>query len=160
MQHIFWLIPGKLAGRAGPNESPWDAGDLKRAGIRAVISVNDAMLVEPKAFEAHEIDYACVPFSRSAPPIPGDLEICLEALPRAFEFVRGAIDSGKAALIHCTSGKDRTGLLMAYFLMQTEGVSVDEAIRRVREVRPIALSAMGWDAFGRRVLRQLSPSRL
>ena len=155
MESVFWLIPGKLAGRAGPNLDPWDVNDLKESGIDAVLSVNDGILVDVKELEAAGIAYACVPFSRNAPPVPGDLEICLNALPRAFEFVQEHIEAGKAVMVHCSAGKDRTGLLMSYFLMRTAGATVEEAITEVRRVRPIALSALGWDEFGREILRRI-----
>lgn len=158
MQNVFWLIPGKLAGRTGPNVDPWDAKSLKEGGIDAVLSVNGGNLVDAIALEACGIAYACVPFSWNAPPIPGDLEICLEALPKAFAFVQRNIDAGKAVLIHCTSGKDRTGLLMSYYLMRTQGITVEEAIVEVRRVRPIALSAAGWDEFAREILRRAKES--
>jgi protein-tyrosine phosphatase len=152
MKNVFWLIPGKLAGRTGPNVDPWDPLELKQNGIEAVLSVNSGVLVDAGALEACGITYACMPFSWNAPPILGDIEICLQALPRAFAFVHEHIKAGKAVMVHCTSGKDRTGLLMSYYLMRTQGMTVDEAIVEVRRVRPIALSALGWEAFGREVL--------
>ena len=155
MQHVFWLIPGKLAGRPGPNERPWDAEVLQSAGIGAVLSVNNGISVNPDDFLARGMAYARIPFSGNAPPMLDDLEICVNALPRAYEFVSREIDAGKAVMVHCTSGKDRTGLLLAYYLMRTTGVAPDDAIRQVRVVRPIALSAEGWDEFGREILRRL-----
>jgi hypothetical protein len=89
MQHVFWLIPGKLAGRPGPNQEPWDADELKRGGIGAVLSVNAGILVNPEDFYSRGMGYARIPFSDKAPPMPGDLEICLDALPKAYEFVSG-----------------------------------------------------------------------
>jgi len=154
MQNVFWLIPGKLAGRTGPNIDPWEPAQLKENGIGAVLSVNSGMQVDAEALEVCGISYSCIPFSWNAPPLPGDLEICLEALPRAFAFLQQHIEAGNAVLIHCSAGKDRTGLLMSYFLMRTKGITVDEAIVEVRSVRPIALSAIGWDEFGREVLRR------
>jgi hypothetical protein len=41
---------------------------------------------------------------------------------------------------------------MAYFLQQNLGISSAEAIDRVKTVRPIALSAEGWDQFAIDVL--------
>jgi hypothetical protein len=152
MKNVFWLIPGKLAGRTGPNVDPWDPAELKQNGIDAVLSVNSGALVDAGALESCGISYACIPFSWNAPPVTGDIQICLQALPKAFDFVKTHIQSGKAVMIHCTSGKDRTGLLMSYYLMRTQGMTVDEAIVAVRRVRPIALSALGWEAFGREIL--------
>lgn len=154
MQHVFWLIPGKLAGRPGPNQEPWSVDDLQRGGIGAVLSVNNGILVNPDDFHSRGMTYARIPFSDKAPPTPGDLEICLNALPKAYEFVSAEIHAGKAVMVHCTSGKDRTGLLLAYYLMRTAGLNIEQAIHQVRLVRPIALSAEGWDEFAREILRR------
>lgn len=152
MEHLFWLIPGRLAGRPGPDERPWQPSRLRDAGIGAVLSVNDGVLCHPRDFTSLGMDYACIPFSRNAPPLPGDLEICLDALPRAYDFVAATLERGSATLVHCTSGKDRTGLFLCYFLMRHRGLRHPEAIRQVRRVRPIALSAMGYEEFAVEVL--------
>jgi protein-tyrosine phosphatase len=57
--------------------------------------------------------------------------------------------------VHCSSGKDRTGLFLAYWAMRTEGLSAEAAIERVRSVRPIAFSAIGWDELALDVLTAL-----
>jgi len=88
--------------------------------------------------------------------MPGDLEICVAALPRAYDFVNIALESGRTVLAHCSAGKDRTGLLFAYFLMRQTEVTPEEAMRLVRLVRPIAFSAVGWEDFSREVLRRIS----
>jgi hypothetical protein len=104
MQNVFWLIPGKVAGRTGPNIDPWDPAQLKENGIGAVLSVNSGILVDATALEACGICYACIPFSWNAPPIPGDVEICLDALPKAFAFVQDNIEAGRAVMIHSKYG--------------------------------------------------------
>ena len=62
------------------------------------------------------------------------------------------IASGNPVLVHCRHGKDRTGLFMAYFLRRQSGLSSEDAIERVKKVRPIALTAQGWDEFALEVL--------
>lgn len=152
MDHVFWVIPERLAGRPGPDRVPWNVGALRAGGIGAVLSLNDGVLCHPEDFEAHGITYACMPMSDNAPPRPGDDEICLKVLPRAYQFVSEQMNGQRGVLVHCSSGKDRTGLFLSYFLMRQEQLSVSEAIRAVRTVRPIAISAMGWEAFATRVL--------
>lgn len=152
MQHIFWLVPGSLAGRPGPNRQPWNLAELRAAGFQAVLSLNDGELCHADEFDSNGIDYKCVSLSDSAPPRPGDLERCLVALPKAYSYVQQHISAGRKVLIHCSSGKDRTGLLLAYYLMRTEGARVKESINRVKLVRPIAFSAYGWEEFSVQVL--------
>jgi protein-tyrosine phosphatase len=61
----------------------------------------------------------------------------------------------RGVLVHCRSGKDRTGLFLSYYLCVIEGLTPSEAVREVRRVRPIALSAEGWESFSYRVLAEL-----
>lgn len=70
----------------------------------------------------------------------------------AYEFALDEIESGNSVLVHCRHGKDRTGLFMAYFLRQQFGLSTADAIERVKAVRPIALTAEGWEDFAIEVL--------
>jgi len=152
MDQIFWLVPNVLAGRCGPNERPWHLAHLRQSGIGAVLSVNDGALCEPEDFARQGLAYACIPFSNNAPPCEGDLEHCQSALPAALSFARENISRHRPVLVHCSAGKDRTGLFLAYYLVQCEGCSVAQAMERVRAVRPIAFTADGWDEFAARVL--------
>lgn len=152
MKHVFWLLPGVLAGRSGPNKTPWDAKDLRAGGIGAVLSVNDGAACHAEDFTALGMGYRCIPLSDNAPPRDGDMEHCLIALAEAYDYVRGELDEQRAVLVHCRSGKDRTGLFMCYFLVREFGMSVDDAIAEVQRVRPIALSAEGWQDLAVAVL--------
>lgn len=156
MKHVFWLVPGALAGRTGPDRHPWDAGELRSIGIGAVLSVNDGAACHVEDFTALGMRYRCIPLSENAPPREGDIEHCLDALPRAYDYVRGEMDRQRAVLVHCRSGKDRTGLFMCYFLIRESGISAEGAIAAVRRARPVALSAEGWEGLAAAVLEVAS----
>jgi len=155
MRKVFWLREGVIAGRSGPNRDAWSPEELAAGGIGAVLSVNDGELVHSDDLSAVGVIYSCVPLSDSAPPRPGDLKICLDALPRGLNFVVSSIESGRNVLVHCSSGKDRTGMFLSYYLCATEGLAPASAIEQVRRVRPIALSAEGWETLTLDVLREL-----
>src|SRR5262245_40831677 len=123
MEHLFWLVPGRLAGRPGPDRVPWRLSSFRDAGIGAVLSVNDGILCHPEDFEACDIAYACMPLSDNAPPQPGDEEACLRTLPAAYEYVQEQLTRNRVAVVHCSSGKDRTGLFFAYYLVREMGLS-------------------------------------
>ncbi len=156
MDKLFWLIPGQLAGRPGPDLEPWNLASIRKGGIGAILSVNEGLLCRPEDFAAAGIAYACVPMPPNAPPLPGDVHICRCALLRAYAFVQAQMEKGHGVLVHCTAGKDRTGLFLSHFLVRYAGLSPDEAIRAVREVRPIALSAPGWEELTRQLLNSLA----
>jgi len=48
-------------------------------------------------------------------------------------------------LVHCNSGKDRTGLLLAYYLISRKGLSAKRALKRLRKLKPDTLSASGYE---------------
>jgi protein-tyrosine phosphatase len=152
MEHIFWLIDGELCGRAGPNHQPWNARELKDAGVGAVLSVNNADSVYPDELHSAGIAYRCIPLSSNAPPRAGDLELCVERLALAHAFARSEIEAGRALLVHCRHGKDRTAMFMAHYLKMQRKLGSREAIAAVKDVRPIALTATGWDQFALDVL--------
>lgn len=152
MEKLFWVIPGELAGRPGPDREPWNLASLREGGIGAVLSLNDGVLCHAEDFEALGMSYACIPLSDNAPPLPGDNKVCLHALPRAYDFVSTEIGKGNGVLVHCSSGKDRTGLFLCYFLMRRDSLAPLETISRIREVRPMALSALGWEEFAEQIL--------
>jgi len=153
LRHIFWLETGKVAGRTGPNKNLWVTAEFARAGFSAIISVNNGELCHVDEIEKSGLAYACIPLSGNAPPRPGDREICLTNLPRALEFVKKHLATGKV-LIHCRSGKDRTGLLMAYYLLNEHAMTAGQAMDQVWRVRPIAFTAEGWLDYCKSILNE------
>ena len=151
MQHIFWLREGKIAGRSGPNTDAWDLDEIKAGGIAAILSVNGGEAVHETLLTNLGIGYANLPMSSNAPARDGDRQICLRNIPRAMDFIRENLASGPV-LIHCRAGKDRTGMIMAAYLIEFEGYDVKAAMDKVIEARPIAFTAPGWKDFALEVL--------
>jgi protein-tyrosine phosphatase len=160
MEQVFWLEQGRIAGRSGPNMHPWRVEELKAGGIGAVLSVNAGELCDPDRFAEVDIRYRCVPLSDTAPPVTGHVELNLERLPIAYAWIQSCLAEGRTVLIHCQAGKDRTGLMMAYYLTRQRGQSPVEAIANVKQARPIALSAEGWDGLALAVLTAMESTEI
>ena len=156
MKHVFWLREGKIAGRSGPNNDAWDLDEIKAGGIAAILSVNGGDGVHETLLDRLGIAYANVPMSCNAPAMDGDREICLRNIPLAMHFIRENLAHGPV-LIHCRSGKDRTGMVMAAYLIEFEGLDARSAMDEVLRVRPIAFTAEGWKDFGFEVLSHYRP---
>lgn len=153
MKHVFWLYPGEIAGRPGPDFAPWRLGQLRSSGIDAVLSVAEELFDGSEA-SAAGLDYAWLPFPSVAPPGPEDEELCRALLPEALRLIDGWRRAGKVVLVHCAAGKDRTGLVMATYVARREGLEASKAIARVRGVRANALTAYGWEELALRLLRR------
>lgn len=157
MKHIFWLVENELCGRPGPTLKPWNLKKISNAGVGAILSLNFAQSVNQQKLKDYGINHHCVPLAANAPPKPGELALCLERLPLAYQYAREQIAAGKVVMAHCHHGKDRTGLFMAYYLMMRRHISAEEAIKQVKTARSVALSADGWDSFAKEVLSQVNP---
>ncbi|MGD8349876.1 MAG: tyrosine-protein phosphatase [Gammaproteobacteria bacterium] len=155
MQYVFWLRRNRIAGRSGPDLDPWYPDQLAAAGIGAVVSVNQALSVYPNDLARAGLSHAHFPMADNAPPRPGDFEYCIDLLPRVFAYLAESIDAGRIPLVHCSAGKDRTGLVLCDYLCRTEVLAPLDAIRELRRVRPIALSAPGYEDFAIEVLTAL-----
>ncbi len=104
------------------------------------------------AFAAAGMEASWVPLPTQVPPTRESEEACVAALPGACAFVVSQMERGRRTLVHCHAGKDRTGMLLAVLLAKKEGLPAEAAIRRVREVRPLAITAPGWEALALKVI--------
>ena len=151
MRNVFWLKQGVIAGRTGPNMDIWNLEEISSFGFSAILSVNDGEAVHETMISSLGMQYANIPMSANAPVINGDKEYCLENIPKAMEFIRINRQNGPV-LVHCRSGKDRTGMALAAYLIKFEGYEANKAMDKVLSVRDIAFSAEGWVEFAHEVL--------
>lgn len=146
MKSVFWLIRDSIGGRPGPRFEAWSVAELRAAGFDAVINLSEHPS-DIGEFEAVGIEASWVPLPTDVPPTKESQERCVEALPRALEFVSAQMSKGRKVLVHCHAGKDRTGMLLAVLVAKKEGLTAQAAIEKVREVRPLAITAPGWEAL-------------
>ncbi len=143
MKELYWVIDDVLAGRCGPAVSPWDPKRLHDAGIRGIISLDEAG-VNPGDLRAvsiaHYPAYLPMTLLLSQP----ERQQFLAALPPIFEFIDGARRRSSATLVHCHYGLDRTGAVLACYLVSRERLAGEEAVERIRQLRPQALLAPGY----------------
>jgi atypical dual specificity phosphatase len=60
----------------------------------------------------------------------------MPAFHRLMARLLGRLEAGQALAAHCYAGIGRTGLLLACLLGRLEGLPGEEAIRRLRLLRP------------------------
>ncbi len=155
MERVFWVVPGRLAGREGPARVPWQLRSLRAAGFQAVLSLADDQC-DPLELAAAGLAHASVPLPTRAPPDAEDERVCLARVPRAFAFLDAQLSAGRRVLVHCAAGRDRTGLVLAHYLARTRGLDAEGAIAQVRSARPDALLTEGWESLAVRVIRRLA----
>lgn len=151
MKHVFWIYRGRLAGRPGPLAAPWSLPELRRGGFDVMLSLAPDLFSHSDAAGAG-ISRTCIPLPDVVPPDAYTRAICRANLRLTFELLKANVDQGRSVLVHCAGGKDRTGLVLAHYMARREEVSAATAIRRLRTIRPEALSAEGWEEMAVEVI--------
>jgi hypothetical protein len=139
---VYWVLPGLLAGRAGPGEEPWDLAALWEGGFRTIVSLN--------GLRSPEI--AAAGFRHYSRLLNGTL--ALFSLPRRWlawrmlpilDKVATELAEGRPVLVHCRQGRDRTGAFLSAYLVRHEGWEPQAAVDAVREANPLAMASRGFD---------------
>lgn len=142
MRAIYWVLPSLLAGRPGPQESPWDLQELWAGGFGAIVSlarVDPAPILQMGFHHCHT-------------PLNGGLAGLGMLRPRlarhmspAVDFIAQELAAGRPVLVHCRQGRDRTGAVLAAYLVRHRGLSADQAVGEVRQANPRAMTSPGFD---------------
>ena len=124
-ENLWWVIPKKLAGVRKPQAQ--EIAELQTAGIGAIVSVMD----DPSNLDLYQeigLPHLWSPTKGGTAPSP-------EQIQELQAFIQTQNDLGKAVAVHCTSGRRRTGTILAAYLIQT-GLSYTKAMQTVLEANP------------------------
>ncbi len=124
-ENLWWVIPGQLAGVRKP--TPAEISELQTAGIAAIISVMD----DPANLDLYQqagLPHLWLPTTGGTAP----------SIPQIQEFQSFVLEQnrlGHAVAVHCTSGRRRTGTLLAAYLIR-QGLSYDQALQTILNANP------------------------
>ncbi len=124
-ENLWWVISGKLAGVRKP--TPEEIAELKAAGVGAIVSVMD----DPANLDLYQ--QANLPYLWL--PTKGGTAPSREQLQKLQDFVDQQNQLGNAVAVHCTSGRRRTGTMLAAYLIQS-GSSYEDAMQTILLVNP------------------------
>jgi len=152
--NFSWVLPGRLAGLSLPGLG--EARDLRRGGLAlaelrslgvdCLVSLTDQAAGFGPACAAAGLSWEYFPIPEF--DVPKDTP----AFHRLMARLLGRLEAGQALAAHCYAGIGRTGLLLACLLGRLEGLPGEEAIRRLRLLRP-ALETPDQERFVASYLR-------
>jgi hypothetical protein len=123
---LAWIEPSFAIGR---RPDPPQRRLVRSLGVDAVIALYTPDPGEPASWEALGVEFLTYPTV--------DWE---EIAPHRFSAVVASVlhhhASGHRVLLHCVAGLNRAPTFAAALLCHRDGLSVDEAMARIRAVRP------------------------
>ena len=124
-ENLWWVIPGQLAGVRKPTAE--ELSTLQSVGIGAIVSVmDDASNLD--LYEQANIPHLWLSTKGGTAPSH-------EQIQQLQTFVDSQNHCGHGVAIHCTSGRRRTGTMLASYLIQA-GSSYDDAILTILDANP------------------------
>ena len=126
VDQLWWVIPQHLAGVRKPTEP--ELSELRSGGIKALVSLlsDDSNL---DLYKKNAIPHIWV-------PIIGGTAPSLDQLDAIAAFVETQHQLGHAVAIHCSSGRRRTGTVLAALLIK-QGNSYKTALDIVLTANPV-----------------------
>lgn len=127
------LLPGRL----WQGGLPVDFGWVREQGIGVVVDLADADTVAP----AEQVDGLVY---LKSPLVDGD-DVPDPALTlRLATLVAGLVDDGRRVLVHCTFGRNRSGLLATLVVREVLGLTGEQALAHVQERRRRVVNNEGF----------------
>lgn len=124
-KNLWWIIPGKLAGVRQPSAEELPV--LQATGVGAIVSV----FHEPSNLELYQqsnIPFTWLPIAIDSVPTQSQLQ-------EFVNFVNEQNQLGHSVAVHCSTGKHRTGTMLAAYVIKA-GSSYPEAINALLDANP------------------------
>lgn len=131
-----WLEEGLLLGCAYPRRQAALAA-LAEQGVSLLINLHRRPH-QPARLARHGLIELHLPVADFSPPSP-------EQLARGIAAIAEAATAGQRVAVHCGGGLGRTGTFLACYLVH-RGIDADDAIARVRALRPGSIETAGQAA--------------
>lgn len=122
----------------GPAAHPQDLLRLKRAGVTAVLSLQEPGRDLPQA-AIERIRAACgdAIVYRNVGVRDYDPHDLIRRLPAVLEALQELQRDGHVVYVHCCEGVNRSPSVVLAYLVRIEGMDVDAALEHQREIDPV-----------------------
>jgi atypical dual specificity phosphatase len=136
-----WAVPGKLAGTPMPGvtfDIDYDLQALKAVGITCLITLTENDISQD-ALARNGLKNIHLSIDDRRPPTLAQMAMLLIRMEALFK-------RGEVLAVHCLAGIGRTGTVLACWLIR-EGLSAEEALRRVRRIEPRYVQSVEQEMF-------------
>ena len=133
----FSFVDKQLAVSGFPNTAS-QLKTLYNLGVTHIVSLTHN--TPNNIAKAHEIPIKFIHLPTLGTPALPDIE-------KFLKFMTKQKGSNTKVLLHCQYGIERTGMFLAIYLSEKEGISIKEAISKTQKIRPHSLSNLESKIF-------------
>lgn len=144
--HFGFLGPYRVAGMGEPWLAKMETTHrfLRGQGIGAVVTLTEDDLYG-HLHRAARFLHLHVPVDDGEPPDP-------DGTGRILRFIDACLERDTGVAVHCLEGRGRTGTVLCAWLGVRESLGSEDAIRRIRDLRPCTALAPSQQGFLHRYL--------
>lgn len=132
-----WVYNKWEANRILDNENLW-LGSLESACDRETMRVHNIKYIVTAVYDINPIFDDPDLWYLKVPVIDKPDANIAKHFKKAIEFIDEAIDKGSGVLVHCVYGISRSSTLICAYLIAKKKMTVSQAIKHVKDRRPIA----------------------
>jgi atypical dual specificity phosphatase len=123
---FIWVQDNTIAASGCP-ASRGQISWLGAHGINSILTLTEDPL-PGDWLEGQHIEARHIPMRDHLPPDR-------QSLDQAVEFISKQVGSGNVVLVHCLAGRGRTMCALAAYLIKTQGLAPDAALKQLRAIR-------------------------
>ncbi|HKU82752.1 MAG TPA: dual specificity protein phosphatase 23 [Candidatus Nitrosocosmicus sp.] len=130
--NFSWVIPQKLAGSGLPSsydQLTWLASN----GIKTLVTVREIPLPEIWIQKVNSQNYELENHFLKTDDYDAPT---IDEIHRVVDYIEKKIERNRPVLVHCAAGKGRTGTILAAYLIKKDGMTPQEAVKKLRLMRP------------------------
>ncbi len=120
-----------------PNRVTADIEDLRKEGVKAVVSVNQPWERRPWSISVpySDADYQKVGMDYKKLQVDDHTYPSVEQLNDVANYIHGKMEKGENVYVHCRAGHGRSAMLIAAYLIKHRGMSAEEAVEQIKGIR-------------------------
>lgn len=128
--NFSWVEDNLIAGSSFPKHPSHLRWLVEEAKITHLVTLNLESQPPINTQPPDRLRWTQIKIKDFHPPTPSQIDQMMKI------FLSAKENGNERVCVHCTMGRGRTGTMLACWLVMSQGLNGEEAIKKIREIRP------------------------